>query len=61
VGRPKDGDPRAGYVVLEFNGNGGVKVEFKRVAYDIERAAEAIIASTLPDDFADYLRTGGRQ
>jgi diadenosine tetraphosphatase ApaH/serine/threonine PP2A family protein phosphatase len=58
VGRPKDGDWRAGYVSLHL-GEEGVLVEFRRVEYDVERAANAILASTLPDDFADYLRTGG--
>lgn len=60
VGRPKDGDPRAGYVVLDFDGESSVRVEFRRVQYDVERTASAIIESALPDDFADYLRTGGK-
>ena len=59
VGRPKDGDPRAGYVVLDFDLDSAVGVQFKRVAYDVERTAQAIVDSTLPDDFADYLRRGG--
>jgi predicted phosphodiesterase len=58
VGRPKDLDPRAGYVLLDVT-DAGVEVEFVRVAYDVEAAAKAILASTLPHDFADYLRTGG--
>ena len=58
VGRPKDGDPRAGYVLLVVN-ESGIAVEFNRVAYDVEAAARAIVASTLPDDFAEYLRHGG--
>ena len=58
VGRPKDGDPRAAYVVLDI-GDGHVGVEFQRVTYDIEAAAAAIVASELPSEFADYLRTGG--
>jgi predicted phosphodiesterase len=58
VGRPKDGDPRAGYVVLDVT-EARVDVEFIRVAYDVEEAARGILASTLPDDFAEYLRTGG--
>jgi hypothetical protein len=37
----------------------GVGVEFVRVEYDIEAAVRAIIASDLPDEFADFLRTGG--
>jgi predicted phosphodiesterase len=58
VGRPKDGDWRAGYVVLEVD-DAGVHVEFPRVEYDIETAIQAIHASDLPDEFAEYLRTGG--
>ncbi|MDQ8155554.1 MAG: metallophosphoesterase family protein [Gemmatimonadota bacterium] len=60
VGRPKDGDPRAGYVLLDVADDGSVDVEIVRVPYDVERTASAILASTLPSDFADYLRTGGR-
>jgi predicted phosphodiesterase len=58
VGRPKDGDWRAGYVVLEV-GEGEPQVEFVRVEYDLERAMEGIRRSELPDDFAEYLCTGG--
>ena len=58
VGRPKDGDWRAGYVVLDV-GAGEPRVEFVRVEYDLERAMAAIRQSALPDDFAEYLRTGG--
>jgi len=58
VGRPKDGDPRAGYVLLGVDGK-GINVEFVRIEYDVESAARAILASTLPDEFAEYLRTGG--
>lgn len=57
VGRPKDGDWRAGYVVLDFGEE--MRVEFVRVPYDVERAAAAIAESTLPREFAEYLRTGG--
>lgn len=59
VGRPKDGDWRAGYVVLDMT-DGAVAVDFIRVEYDVERAMEGIRRSDLPDDFAEYLRTGGR-
>jgi len=59
VGRPKDGDARAGYVRLSI-GDGPVAVEFIRVEYDIERAMQGIRESDLPDAFADYLRTGGQ-
>jgi predicted phosphodiesterase len=59
VGRPKDGDWRAGYVVLTREGP-AIDVEFRRVAYDLERAAKAIEASTLPSELAHYLRSGGK-
>jgi predicted phosphodiesterase len=58
VGRPKDGDPRAGYVLLDVE-EARVDVRFIRVPYDVEAAASGIRASSLPHDFADYLRTGG--
>jgi predicted phosphodiesterase len=59
VGRPKDGDWRAGYVVLTHQG-AELDVEFRRVEYDIDRAANAIESSTLPSEFAHYLRSGGK-
>jgi predicted phosphodiesterase len=59
VGRPKDGDWRAGYVLLAMDA-GRLGVEFRRVEYDLERAMAAIRASELPSDFAAYLQTGGR-
>jgi predicted phosphodiesterase len=59
VGRPKDGDWRAGYLLLDA-GAGGIGVEFVRVEYDLDAAVRAIRESELPDELADYLRTGGR-
>lgn len=56
VGKPKDGDPRACYVILEFSQE--VKVELVRVAYDLEATAQAIIKSGLPNEFAEMLRKG---
>jgi predicted phosphodiesterase len=57
VGKPKDGNSQACYVVLEVN-NGNLVVNFKRVPYDVERAAEAIEASEMPDEYAEMLRRG---
>ncbi len=57
VGKPKDGDPRAGYVVLRASGR-NLTVEFLRVAYDVEQAAQAIEATDMPDEFAAMLRSG---
>jgi putative phosphoesterase len=58
VGRPKDGDPRAGYRVLTFDGT-SLNVEQVRLAYDVEAACERLVSAGLPSYFADYLRTGG--
>jgi len=58
VGRPKDGDPRAGYVSIIFADK--VEVEILRVSYDVELAMAAIGQSDLPDEFGDHLRTGMR-
>ncbi len=57
VGRPKDGDWRAGYVLVSIASE--VRVEIRRVEYDVERIAGAILESTLPHEFAHYLRSGG--
>jgi predicted phosphodiesterase len=61
VGRPKDGDWRAGYVLLDIGATEpAIRVQFIRLEYDVDRAARAILESELPHDFAEYLRTGGR-
>ena len=58
VGKPKDGDPRAGYVIVDLARRPGV--EFRRVAYDVTAAAGAVRESGLPPHFADLLESGGR-
>jgi predicted phosphodiesterase len=61
VGKPKDRDPRAGYVVLTVNGR-DLAVEFIRVPYDVERTARAIEATPIqggmPHPYAQMLRDG---
>jgi putative phosphoesterase len=57
VGKPKDGDPRAGYVLLELGRRR--KATMRRVAYDIEAATRAIQETDLPAHFAALLRSGG--
>jgi putative phosphoesterase len=57
VGKPKDGDPRACYAVLQVEGR-VLAVEFVRVEYDVEKTARAIEASEMPDEFAGMLRAG---
>ena len=59
VGRPKDGDHRAGYRVLTFYGD-TVTSEQVRVEYDVELACSRLVAAGLAAYFADYLRTGGQ-
>ena len=58
VGRPKDGDWRAGYVVLDLS-PGETTIDFIRVEYEVKLAAQGIRASSLPSEFADYLLAGG--
>lgn len=62
VGKPKDGDPRGGYVLLHIDENAstsatsGIRVEFIRFAYDVEKAAKAVEDSPLPNAYAESLR-----
>ena len=53
VGRPKDGDWRASYMLLTL-GDADTTVELVRVEYNLGRAVDG-----LPRSFADHLRTGG--
>lgn len=55
VGKPKDGDPRAAYAILEIGNE--VKVTIQRVPYDVAAAAAAVRASGLPPHFAELLET----
>lgn len=57
VGKPQDGDPRACYVVLSAQGR-TLTVDFVRVPYDVERAAQAIESSDMPHEYAALLRAG---
>lgn len=56
VGKPKDGNPQAGYIVLNAEG-ANLSVDFIRVPYDVERIARAIEQTDMPDEFAEMLRT----
>lgn len=64
VGKPKDKDPRGGYVLLHIDESSSVsvrdsiRVEFVRFDYDIEKAAKAVEGSPLPNEYADMLRNG---
>jgi putative phosphoesterase len=54
VGKPKDGDPRGGFAVLEPDG-AGVTVRIERFAYDAGAVARAVVAAGLPTEYADKL------
>lgn len=62
VGKPKDGDPRGGYVLISLDENfslskpDSLKIEFVRFEYNVEKAAKAVEASPLPNEYADMLR-----
>lgn len=62
IGKPKDGDPRACYVMLELDETSNlsspesIQVEFVRVQYDIEKTAKAVEDGPLPNEYAEMLR-----
>jgi len=58
VGRPKDGDPRACYVLLTADET-QTRSEFVRVDYDVEQVAREIVKCGLPAEFGEVIRTGG--
>jgi diadenosine tetraphosphatase ApaH/serine/threonine PP2A family protein phosphatase len=57
VGKPKDGDPRACYALLDLANQ--PPVTFRRVKYDVPAAAASVRQSDLPDNFARDLELGG--
>lgn len=60
AGKPKDGDARACWTMLEIGDDGQMEVVFHRVEYDIATAASAIRkAEGLPDVYATDIETGG--
>lgn len=55
VGQPRDGDPRAAWMMLD---TAAWTATFRRTEYDIEGAAAAIRAARLPDSLAERLEYG---
>ncbi len=55
VGQPRDGDPRAGYLVLDTDAR---VAAWHRVTYDIEAVIAAMVAVKLPVRLAERLRHG---
>jgi predicted phosphodiesterase len=58
AGKPKDGDPRAAFAVLDAT-RGELEVTIERVPYDADAVARDVAASGLPRDFADQLVLAG--
>jgi predicted phosphodiesterase len=64
IGKPRDGDPRGCYVMLTINQysstalKNSIHAEFIRFDYNVKKAAMAIEYSSLPDEYAELLRTG---
>jgi predicted phosphodiesterase len=55
VGQPRDGDPRASWLLLDLD---RPAASFHRAEYDIAGAAAAIRAARLPDSLAERLEYG---
>jgi putative phosphoesterase len=55
VGKPKDGDPRAGFAVLELDEHGRVRASIERVPYDAERVSREVVTAGLPLEYAEKL------
>jgi diadenosine tetraphosphatase ApaH/serine/threonine PP2A family protein phosphatase len=55
VGQPRDGDPRAAWVLLDAE---NWRAEWRRVTYPIEEAAAAIEEAGLPEHLAARLHLG---
>ena len=55
VGQPRDGNPKAGYVVYDLNEQ---SIELRRLDYDIPKAQKKILEAGLPQRLADRLAVG---
>jgi putative phosphoesterase len=55
VGKPKDGDPRAAFAILELASEGAVQASIERVPYDAEAVAREVSAAGLPGEYAEKL------
>ena len=54
VGKPKDGDPRASYAVLEVE-SGEMVADIDRVEYDVAAVAREVEDAGLPGEYAEKL------
>jgi predicted phosphodiesterase len=56
VGQPRDGDPRAAYLVLDVEAK---RAAFRRIDYPVERTQAELLERGLPSSLAERLATGG--
>ena len=57
VGQPRDGDPRACYMILDVEGE-KITHKIRRVQYDVDKTARAILENGLPSFLAERLSLG---
>jgi putative phosphoesterase len=55
VGKPKDGDPRAAFALLEADSDGNVEASIERVPYDAAAVAREVAAAGLLSEYAEKL------
>ena len=55
VGKPKDGDLRGAFAVLDLDDAGQVRARIERVAYDAAAVAGEVAAAGLPAEYAEKL------
>jgi putative phosphoesterase len=58
VGRPKDGDARAMYTLINVAGPDEIDVDLIRVPYDVELTARNVLTAGLPPALAEAFRHG---
>ncbi len=58
VGRPKDGDNRASYAMLDIQ-DARMEISFYKVSCEVEAAAQELLANGIDAYFADFLLNGG--
>jgi diadenosine tetraphosphatase ApaH/serine/threonine PP2A family protein phosphatase len=55
AGQPRDGDPRAAWLLLDL---GKRRASFRREPYDVERTQKEILDAGLPESLAARLESG---
>lgn len=58
IGQPRDGDPRASFAILSIEHSERFSLEIRRIEYNIEKVANAIVKEGLPTFLAERLYTG---